>query len=151
MALKRAKFFTYGIDTMCAEIRKFIEDGGVILEQRDLEKEPLNYNELNKMIGHINFDHFINKNSKSKSLSKIETNNISREEVLSLISEDNSLLKQPIIKTARLTVVGCDKKKIKEMLQLTFNGSEGVAQESIGNVTNHRHSRSGKNHAVSGK
>ena len=67
MALKRAKFYSYGSDNVCAEIRQFIEDAGVILEVRDLEKEPLTLIELHRMIGYIGMDHFYNANgSKSK-------------------------------------------------------------------------------------
>ena len=50
MALRQAKFLTYGDDEQCAEVKKFIEEAGVILEYRDIEKKPLTEDELTALI-----------------------------------------------------------------------------------------------------
>ena len=38
MALRTAKFLTYGKDEQTDQIKKFLEDAGVLLEVRDIEK-----------------------------------------------------------------------------------------------------------------
>ena len=129
MAPKRATFLTFGSDSVCEETKKFIEDNGVLLTIRDLSKEPLTYTELKKMIGHIKFSHFIN--TRTPEYDKMNLDSIDdREQILNILAENNSLLLKPIIRTPRLTTIGCNKKKISEMLQLTGNGSDNQVEDA---------------------
>lgn len=143
---KSATYMTYGNDERCAEIRKFIEDAGVILKVRDLKDNPLSEFELDRLLGHIPMVHFLNQASPAFRKNKLDEALPERDEVLRLIAEDPSLLRRPIIKTARLFTVGCDKKKIAEMLQISRNGQS--VNESAGNsqrkVSRHAVSSAGK-------
>jgi len=134
MSLKRATFYTYIDNSACNDIKKYIEEAGVVLDIRDLEKKPFSSDELKKLMGHINLNHFVNK--MSASYSKINTDNgkPDKNQVIELILEDPSLLKVPIIQSARLMTVGCDKKKIAEMLQISVNGKYKTDEDSKGNL-----------------
>lgn len=122
MAPKRATFLSYGDDDKCADIRKFLEDMGVLLDIRDLEKRPLSVDELTKMIGHIHIEHFLNPASKSYQKNNLGENNVERPDIIKLMAQDHTLIRRPIIRTNRLLTVGCDRRKICEMLQLPLNG-----------------------------
>lgn len=124
MVPKRATFLSYGNDEACAEIRKFIEDGGVLLKIRDLEKDPLSVDELHALIGYIDISHFLNKMSESYARHNLDKELPPRNELFQLMSEDYTLIRQPIVQSTRLVTVGCDKAKIALMLQLNLNGTK---------------------------
>ncbi len=122
MVPKRAQFLTYGNDTQCADIRRFIEDGGVLLDIRDIEKKPLTLEEVNALVGYLDLNHFLNPMSPSFDKHGLDKELPPRDEVIAMIVKDHTLLRRPIIRTNRLFTIGCDKRKIAEMLQISPNG-----------------------------
>ncbi|UCD64489.1 MAG: hypothetical protein JSW34_03380 [Candidatus Zixiibacteriota bacterium] len=124
MAPKRAKFYSYGDDAMCVEIKDFIEKAGVLLEIRDIGEKPLSLDELNHLFGHIDIRHFLNTFSDAYAKYRLDKNLPPRDKVLELMAQDHTLIRRPIIQTSRLLTVGCNKKRVAEMLQLGVNGSE---------------------------
>ncbi len=58
MAPKRAIYLTYGNDESCAETRQFLEEAGVVLEIRDLGKNPMNAYELMGILGYLDAKRF---------------------------------------------------------------------------------------------
>ena len=149
MALKRAKFYTYGDDTMCAETKAFIEKAGVVLEVRDIEKQPMAADELKGLFGHIDIRHFLNTVSEAYTKYRLDKNLPPREKVFELMAEDHTLIRRPIVQTIRLLTVGCDKRKIAEMLQININGSEAAEELPNGNRGNRQGNR--ERAAASGK
>jgi arsenate reductase-like glutaredoxin family protein len=123
MAPKRAQYFSYGEDEKCAETRKFIEAAGINLQTRDLSKNPLSVRELTLLFGHLKLDHFLNSSAPSFRELKLDSTQPSRSELIKMIAADYTLLRQPIVKAGRLVMVGCDQKKISEMLLLGGNGA----------------------------
>lgn len=122
MPPQRAKIYSYGNDDMCADAKKFIEDAGVILDVHDLEKQPLSEAELAQLVGNLEISHFLNPLSDSFGNNKLDEKLPNREEILKLMAKDHTLIRRPIIKAARLIMIGCDKRKIADMLQIGENG-----------------------------
>jgi len=122
MAPQRAKYYSYGNDDTCVDTMKFIEDAGVILDVRDMEKEPLSTDELGRLLGNLEINHFLNPLSESYSDNGLDHKNLPREEIFKLMAADYTLIRRPIIKASRLIMIGCDKRKIAEMLQIGENG-----------------------------
>ncbi len=122
MAPRRAKFISYGTDQQCDETRRFIEEAGVLLDVREIDKSPLTVRELENLIGHLNVSHFLNTVAASYTKHGLDKKLPDRQDLIKLMVEDHTLLRRPIIKAARLITVGCDKKKISQMLQLNSNG-----------------------------
>jgi len=144
MAPKRATFYTYGDFDRCKDIKKYIEDAGIILDVRDIEKHPLSEIEMDKLLGHIPMNHFLNPASPSYAKHKLDEGLPEREELLKLILSDPTLLKRPIVKTIRLVMAGCDKKKIAEMLSIGSNG-EVIEVRGHGNRKSSNRSMAGAN------
>ena len=146
MPPKRARFISYGSDEQCVETRKFIEDSGVLLSVRDIEKEPMSPYEIDRLLGHFDPRHFLNMASASYEKQGLDQRLPSRRDLIALIAEDHTLLRRPIIQTSRLTTVGCDKKNIGLMLQLDQNGQVVEEREKNHNVRdNNRRSNERRN------
>jgi len=134
MAPKRAKFFYYGDDARTEEVRKFIEDAGIMLDMRDMSQRPLTRYELSDLIGHLNIEHFINKASEAYAAHGLDGGPLDREKVLDLMAQDYTLIRKPIIVYSRLLTIGYDRKKITEMFQINSNGqAEPTIPENRGN------------------
>ena len=123
MAPRRARFYTTEKDERCLDTRKFIEDAGVLLDVRDIEKNPLSVDELSALYGYCDMSHFIDKMSEAYAEHGLDKKLPERDKLLELMAADYSLIRRPIIKSTRLMMVGCDKKKIAEMLQIGQNGT----------------------------
>ncbi|MBN1212132.1 MAG: hypothetical protein JXA92_06095 [candidate division Zixibacteria bacterium] len=139
MALKKVKYFTYDENEQCTEIRNFIENAGIILDVRDLTREPLTEEEIASLISHFDISHFLNPMSKSYKALGFDKRTPSREEIVKGIVEDYTLLRRPIIRNARLFTVGCNKKAISEMLQISRNGKDSDNGDGNYNRRNGRH------------
>lgn len=142
MAPKRAKFYTYGEDARTEEVRKFIQDSGILLDVRDISDRPLSRYELADLIGHLNIEHFINKASEAYFKNNLDEGRPDREKVLDLMAEDYTLIRRPIIVSSRLLTIGHDKKKISEMLQIN---SAGQAEQQIPENRGNRRVAAGAN------
>ena len=125
MPPKRAKFLTYGGDKQCEEIQKFLEGAGIILEVRDIETQPLTEREIGQIIGHIDVRHFLNVLSKSYEKNKLDKQIPPRHELIAIIAADHTLLRRPIIQTARMVTVGCDRKSLTQMMQIGAGNNSG--------------------------
>ncbi len=134
MAPKRATFFSYGSDEKTNETLKYIEGAGVLLDVRDISKNPLTEQELAALIGYRDIRHFLNTLSESYAKHNLDQRPMDRKDIIKLMAGDYTLIRRPIIRTARLLTVGCDRKKISEMFQISDNGSQP-------NVDDNRRSR----------
>lgn len=129
MPPKRAAFLMWGDDEECQGVRKFLEDAGVVLDIRDLSKRPFTVDEVYKLVGFVPLEYFLNSQSPSFKKHHLDREDVDRDETIALIAQDPTLLRQPIIRTNRLFTVGCDRKKICEMLQISPNGRKPADEE----------------------
>lgn len=142
MAPRRATFISYGEEEGCAETINFIKDSGVLLTVRDLEKQPFNEQEVMNLVGHLDIRHFLNKSSDSYISNDLDKNLPDRDEVIKMMADDYTLIRRPIIRSARLITIGCDQKRVSEMLQLGVNSPSEI-DDRLGNSSHHR-KRNGK-------
>ncbi len=105
-------------------MRQFLQTQDLDLRVRDLTKQPLTYDELNRIIRHIDIKHFINVGSKAYKKHQLDRELPDRKQIITYMAEDNDLLRKPIIIAGRLMTVGCNRQKIMEMLQIKSNGSD---------------------------
>jgi arsenate reductase-like glutaredoxin family protein len=151
MTRKTAKLLTYGQDSHCDEMIKFIEDGGVRLHVRDIEKEPLSEEEIWRLIGYCDINHFLNPLSPAYEKNGLDARPKDRARIIKLVAEDHTLLRKPIICTSRLITIGCDKRTLVDVLQLGLRPNAKIPD--IGNRVNvrARSSRGSRTQAYSGK
>jgi len=121
--LKTVDFFMYPNDSHCKEVQEFLEKHDLRLNVIDIEKQPLNLDEITRLMRHFKLEHLINSQAKAFSKHHLDNTLPPREEVYKLMAEDNDLIKKPIIVAGRLMVVGWNIAKISEMLQIKSNGN----------------------------
>lgn len=124
MPQKTATYIGFGDDNQCTEICKLIEDAGIQLNIRDMDKDPLSVRELVFLFGHNPLTYFVNPTAKEYKKLGLDKRQPERQEMLEIIADNPGILKYPIIKTSRLLTVGCNKEKISEMFQLGRNGNQ---------------------------
>ena len=115
-------------DPGCVEVQEFLQQQDLRLQIRDITKKPLTENEIARLVRHLDLKHFLNSSSKIYTMKKLDKSLPSRADVIALMAEDNDLLKKPIIVAGRLMVIGPNRSKIVEMLQLKGNGSDPTEQ-----------------------
>ena len=124
--LKRVDFYTYPNDSDCKELMKFLQDSDVHLVVRDLKERPLHVGELTRLFRHFDMKHFLNERAKSYKKNNLHKELPPRKDLFELMANDSELIKNPIVVSGRLMVIGCNIEKIKEMLQIDSNGSAKV-------------------------
>lgn len=130
MVRRTAQIYTYGKDDQCQELMKYLEEADIKLDIRDIEKTPLTEYELRKLVGYCNINHFLNPLSKSYDKNDLGEKNKDRDTIIALMLKDYTLLRRPLVRTNRLTTIGCDKKILDSVMRLN---SEPVNQQDIGN------------------
>ncbi|MEE9443971.1 MAG: ArsC/Spx/MgsR family protein [candidate division Zixibacteria bacterium] len=123
--LKRAQMYCKKSNSSCEEAISFLEENGVIVSVRDMDKNPLTRRELHRILGYQNPKYYLDMTSPIYSKKKLDIKLPPREELLEMIVEHPELLRQPIIQSGRLMTIGVGKKQLAEMFQISTsdNGS----------------------------
>lgn len=129
MPQKRATFMILENDDRCEDVRRYIEDAGILLDVRNLRENPPSVRELESMFGHNPLTYFVNAASSDYERLGLDRRAPDRAEMLALISENPGLLRVPIIKTVRLLTIGCNKDLVAEVLQINSNGDAIVQNQ----------------------
>jgi regulatory protein spx len=125
-------FYMTPDDPECSEIKNFLEQQDLKLKIRDLTVKPLGVDEINALIRHFDLKHFLNTSSKSYAKKKLDSSDTGRNEMIQLMADDNDLIRRPIVVSGRLMVVGPNRQKIMEMLQIKPNGSDPIERRPLG-------------------
>jgi arsenate reductase-like glutaredoxin family protein len=105
-------------DPFCGEIIRLLEGAGLDLHIHDVSKEPLSYLQVSDLVKHYDLDRFLDSSSKPYKRNKLAESAISREDVLKIIADDNTILRMPIVVSGGKISVGFDPRQIMEMLQI---------------------------------
>jgi len=115
----------------CIEIKEFLEQQDLKLLIRDVEIKPLVVDEIAELVRHFNLKHFLDTSSKIYTKKKLDKILPDRREVIQLMADDNNLIKKPIVVVGRLMVVGANRQKVMEMLQIKSNGSDPIERRQL--------------------
>jgi arsenate reductase-like glutaredoxin family protein len=110
-------------DEGCLDIKDFLQELDIYLDVRDISEKPLSYKEIEKLIRHLNIEHFINSSSPTYSKKNLDKGLPERNEMFQIFADNNDLLRIPIVVAGRLMVIGPNRHKIIEMLQLKSDES----------------------------
>jgi regulatory protein spx len=131
--LKKVELYTDLNDPGCSDVNEFLKGLEIILKIHDVKKDPLKKEEIAELLRHFSLEHFINRDSDAYKKFRLDKGVPSRDEVYEMMAEDNDLLRRPIIVAGRLMTVGCNIDKVKEMLQISANGSGNENDDSAYN------------------
>lgn len=132
---KRAQFYFQNPCSICEEAKSFLEENGVVLNERDVSKTPLSKRELSVIMGYHNPKHYLDSKSAAFKKKNLDSKLPSRDDLLELIMENQDLLKYPIIMLGRLMTIGSNRQQLIDMFQISMpnNGSRKNGRLSDGN------------------
>jgi arsenate reductase (glutaredoxin) len=101
--------------TTCRKARSYMEKRGFGMEFRDLGKERLTPEELEKLIGDRDHTQFLNTRNELYRRKNMKENPPSRKEAIQMMSTGPNLIRRPVIVAGDRIVLGFDKKGIARL------------------------------------
>jgi arsenate reductase (glutaredoxin) len=94
-----------------------LQKKGVELEFRDLNKERLSADELDRLIGDRDYRDFLNSRNELYRKRNMKERPPSRAEALKLMAAEPNLIRRPVVIAGRQIVLGYDEPKLKALRQ----------------------------------
>lgn len=108
-ARPRVKFLHKPSCTTCRKARSYMRKRGLGMEFRDLGKEPLSSEELNKLIGARDHTEFLNTRNELYRRKNMKENPPSRKQAIQMMAAEPNLIRRPVILAGGRVVLGFDK------------------------------------------
>src|SRR5689334_22999410 len=105
---RKARFLHKPSCTSCRKARALLEKEGVQLAFRDLGKERLTVEELDRLIGDRDYRKFLNFRNELYRERKMGQNPPARDEALRLMAAEPNLIRRPVVIRGREIVLGFD-------------------------------------------
>jgi Spx/MgsR family transcriptional regulator len=115
MAKSKIKFLQKPSCTSCRRAKAFLEKHKVELDLRDLGKDRLSVDELDKLIGKRDHRMFLNTRNELYRTKKMKENPPSREETLKLMAAEPNLIRRPVVLRGSNLVLGYDEEALKRI------------------------------------
>jgi Spx/MgsR family transcriptional regulator len=115
MAKAKIKFLQKPSCTSCRKAKAFLEKHKVELDLRDLGKDRLSVDELDKLIGKRDHRMFLNTRNELYRAKKMKENPPSREETLKLMAAEPNLIRRPVVLRGGELVLGYDEEALKRI------------------------------------
>jgi len=101
--------------TSCRQARSYMEKCGFGMEFRDLGKERLTSEELEKLIGDRDHTQFLNTRNELYRRKNMKENPPSRQEAIRMMAAEPNLIRRPVIVAGGRVVLGFDKEGIARL------------------------------------
>ena len=112
---KDVKFLQKPTCTTCRKARNFMEKKGFQLYFRDLGRDKLSAEEIEKLIGKRDYTDFLNTNNDLFRRKKMKDNPPSRKEAVRLMAQEPNLIRRPVIVAGGRVVLGFDRDGIARL------------------------------------
>jgi Spx/MgsR family transcriptional regulator len=112
---KKVQFLQKPSCTSCRNARAYMEKLGFELHFRDLDKQRLSADELEKLIGDHDHKDFLNTRNELYRQGKMKQNPPSRADAIRMMAETPNLIRRPVIIGCGRIVLGFDEKGINEI------------------------------------
>lgn len=112
---KKVQFLEKPSCTSCRNARSYMEKRGFELQIRDLDKERLSADELEKLIGDRDYREFLNTRNELYRQKNMKQTPPPRSEAIRMMAETPNLIRRPVIIGGGRIVLGFDEKGISEI------------------------------------
>jgi Spx/MgsR family transcriptional regulator len=112
---KSAQFLQKPTCTSCRKARTYMEDRGFDLHFRNLDKECLSADELEKLIGDRDHKDFLNTRNELYRQKNMKQNPPSRADAIRMMAGEPNLIRRPVIIAGGRIVLGFDQEKIDRL------------------------------------
>jgi arsenate reductase (glutaredoxin) len=103
--------------TTCRKAKAYLEKLGADLELRSLDKQRLDKDELNALIGDRDYKQFLSSRNELYRTRKMKDHPPSRAEAIRLMAEEPNLIRRPVVIRGRRLVLGYDEEAYKEIVK----------------------------------
>ena len=112
---KTAQFLQKPTCTTCRKARAYMENRGFDLHFRNLDKERLSSDELEKLIGDRDHSEFLNTRNEMYRRKNMKQNPPTRAEAIRMMVGEPNLIRRPVIVAGGRVVLGFDQEKIDRL------------------------------------
>jgi arsenate reductase len=112
---RTAQFLQKPTCTTCRKARTYMEDRGFALHFRNLDKERLSSEELEKLIGDRDHREFLNTRNELYRQKNMKENPPSRADAIRMMVSEPNLIRRPVIVAGGRIVLGFDQGKIDRL------------------------------------
>jgi arsenate reductase len=103
--------------TTCRKAKAYLEKLGAELQLRSLDKQPLNKDELDKLIGDRDYKLFLSPRNELYRTRKMKDRPPSRAEAIRLMTEEPNLIRRPVVIRGKRLVLGYDEQAYQEIVK----------------------------------
>jgi Spx/MgsR family transcriptional regulator len=114
-ARRKVKFLHKPSCTTCRKARSYMEKRGFGMEFRDLGKQRLSPEELEKLIGDRDHTEFLNTRNELYRRKNMKEHPPSRKEAIQMMAAEPNLIRRPVILAGGRVVLGFDKDGIDRL------------------------------------
>ena len=115
MAKAKIKFLHKPNCTTCRKAKAFLEKKKAELDLRDLGKDRMSVEELDRLIGKQDHRKFLNTRNELYRRRKMSTNPPSRDEALKLMAAEPNLIRRPVVIRGSELVLGYDEEALTRL------------------------------------
>jgi Spx/MgsR family transcriptional regulator len=101
--------------TTCRKAKALLEKCGVELERRDLGRDRLTTEELDRLIGGRDYKLFLNSKNKLYRARKMKEKPPTRADTLKLMAKEPNLIRRPVVIRGERMVLGFDEEALKKL------------------------------------
>jgi Spx/MgsR family transcriptional regulator len=112
---RTAQFLQKPTCTTCRKARAYMEDRGFALHFRDLDKERLSSDELEKLIGDRDHREFLNTRNELYRQKNMKNTPPSRADAIRMMVSEPNLIRRPVIAARGRIVLGFDQAEIDRL------------------------------------
>ena len=112
---KSVQFLQKPTCTTCRKVRAYMENRGFDLHFRNLDKERLSSDELEKLIGDRDHREFLNTRNEMYRRKNMKQNPPTRAEAIRMMVGEPNLIRRPVIVAGGRVVLGFDREKIDRL------------------------------------
>ena len=112
---RTAQFLQKPTCTTCRKARAYMEDRGFALHFRDLDKERLSSDELEKLIGDRDHREFLNTRNELFRQKNMKNTPPSRADAIRMMVSEPNLIRRPVIVARGRIVLGFDQEEIDRL------------------------------------
>jgi len=112
---RTAQFLQKPTCTTCRKARAYMEDRGFALHFRDLDKERLSSDELEKLIGDRDHREFLNTRNELYRQKNMKNTPPSRADAIRMMVSEPNLIRRPVIVARGRIVLGFDQEEIDRL------------------------------------
>ncbi len=111
----RIQFLQKPSCTTCQKAKALLVTHNIEFTSRDLDKERLNVDELDKLIGKRDYKEFLNPRNELFRAQKMKQNPPSRAEALKLMAREPNLIRRPVLIKGKDVVLGFSEEMYRKL------------------------------------